>query len=154
MQAIRSALSSRRTLAVTLLGFSSGLPLGLVWIAIPDWMRSVGTDIRLVGLITLAHAPWTFKMLWSPLMDRYVPPFLGRRRGWIVITQVALFGLTLLLSPAGKHPDAPWVLLALATAIAMASASQDIVIDAYAVDVLRKEEQGIGVGARIATTTP
>ena len=63
-KAIVFALSSRRTLAVTLLSFSSGLLLGLVWIAIPDWMRSSGVDIRIVGLITLAHAPWTFKMLW------------------------------------------------------------------------------------------
>jgi len=149
-ESLAFALRSRRTLAVTLLSFSSGLPLGLIWFAIPDWMRSVGVDIRVVGLITLAHAPWTFKMLWSPLMDRYVPPFLGRRRGWIVLTQVALFALTLFLAGVGQHPDAPWVILALALAIAFASASQDIVIDAYAVDVLHPDEQGVAVGARIA----
>ena len=115
--ALAFAISSRRTLAVTLLSFSSGLPLGLVWIAIPDWMRSIGIDIRIVGLITLAHAPWTFKMLWSPLMDRFSPPFLGRRRGWIVATQIALTILTLGLSGAGSSPDAPWVVLALALAL-------------------------------------
>jgi PAT family beta-lactamase induction signal transducer AmpG len=143
-------MTSWRTASVALLSFASGLPLGLVWIAIPDWMRKSGIDIRIVGMITLAHAPWTFKMLWSPLMDRYAPPWLGRRRGWIVLTQVALFALTLCLAGLGDHPDAPWVIVALAFAIAFASASQDIVIDAYAVDVLRKEEQGIAVGARIA----
>jgi PAT family beta-lactamase induction signal transducer AmpG len=143
-------MTSWRTASVALLSFASGLPLGLVWIAIPDWMRKSGIDIRIVGMITLAHAPWTFKMLWSPLMDRFAPPWLGRRRGWIAITQVALFALTLCLAGLGNHPDAPWVIVALAFAIAFASASQDIVVDAYAVDVLRKEEQGIAVGARIA----
>lgn len=144
------ALSSRRTLAVTLLSFSSGIPLGLVWIAIPDWMRSVGTDIRIVGLITLAHAPWTFKMLWSPLMDRFRPPFLGRRRGWIAVTQVGLLACTLLLAGLGGDPDAPWVILAFAVAIAFVSASQDIAYDAYCVDVLLPEEHGVAVGARTA----
>jgi PAT family beta-lactamase induction signal transducer AmpG len=133
-----------------LLSFASGMPLGLVWIAIPDWMRSIGVDIRVVGLITLAQAPWTFKFLWSPFMDRYAPPFMGRRRGWMLISQVALFAFTLWLAGVGHEPEAPWVVGALALAIAFASASQDIAIDAYAVDVLRPEEQGVAVGARIA----
>src|SRR5512137_1108857 len=101
------AMRSWRTASVVLLSFSSGLPLGLVWIAIPDWMRSIGVDIRVVGLITLAQAPWSFKMLWSPLMDRYVPPFLGRRRGWTAVWQVVLFALTLGLAGVGSHPDTP-----------------------------------------------
>ncbi len=141
---------SWRTLSVSLMSFSSGLPLGLVWLAIPDWLRNVGVDIRIVGLITLAQAPWTFKFLWSPFMDRYVPPFLGRRRGWALIAQVGLFALTLCLAGVGDRPEAPWVVGALALAIAFASASQDIALDAYAVDVLRPEEQGIAVGARTA----
>jgi PAT family beta-lactamase induction signal transducer AmpG len=149
-RALAFALSSRRTLAVTLLSFSSGLPLGLVWIAIPDWMRNSGFDIRVVGLTTLAHAPWTFKMIWSPLMDRYPLPWLGRRRGWILVTQIGLSVLTLLLAGVGHRPDGPWIILALSLAIAFASASQDIVIDAYAVDVLRPEEHGVAVGARTA----
>jgi MFS transporter, PAT family, beta-lactamase induction signal transducer AmpG len=133
-----------------LLSFSSGLPLGLVWIAIPDWMRSIGVDIRLVGLITLAQAPWSLKVFWSPLLDRYAPPWLGRRRGWMAVTQVALLLLGLALAGVGAHPDAPWVVGALALAIAFAAATQDIVIDAYAVEVLRPEEQGLAVGARTA----
>jgi PAT family beta-lactamase induction signal transducer AmpG len=144
------ALSSRRTLAVSLLSFSSGLPLGLVWIAIPDWMRDSGFDLRVVGLTTLVHAPWTFKMIWSPLMDRYRIPWLGRRRGWITVAQMALSILTLLLAGVGHTPEGPWVILALSLAIAFASASQDIVIDAYAVDVLKREEHGVAVGARTA----
>lgn len=107
-------------------------------------------DIRLVGLVTLAQAPWTFKFLWSPLMDRYVPPWWGRRKGWAAIAQVALFALTLSLAGVGSHPQAPWVIGALALAIAFASATQDIAIDAYTVDVLRPEEQGVAAGARVA----
>src|SRR2546425_530743 len=143
-------LTSWRTAAVSLLSFFSGLPFGLVMIAIPDWMASTGVSISVVGLITLAQAPWAFKVLWSPLMDRYPPPWLGRRRGWAAVAQVALFALTLILAGVGNRPDAPWVVAALALAIAFAGASQDIAVDAYAVDVLRPEEQGAAVGARIA----
>jgi len=149
-ESLRRAMMSWRTASVSLLSFSSGLPLGLVWIAIPDWMRTAGVDIRIIGLITLAQAPWTFKILWSPFMDRYRPPFGGRRRGWAILMQVALFALGLWLAGLGHRPEAPWVVAALAFAMAVAAASQDIAIDAYAVDVLRKEEQGIAVGARIA----
>ena len=145
-----AALRSRRTLSVSLLSFASGLPLGLVWYAIPDWMRDIGVDIRVVGLLTLAQAPWSFKVIWSPIMDRYVPPFWGRRRGWMAITQIVLAVLVMLLAGAGGRPDAIWVVGALAFAIAIASASQDIAIDAYAVEVLRTEEQGAAVGARLA----
>jgi PAT family beta-lactamase induction signal transducer AmpG len=144
------ALRSWRTASVALLSFSSGLPLGLVWYAIPDWMRSIGVDIRIVGLFTLAQAPWAFKVLWSPLMDRYVPPFWGRRRGWMAVTQIALGVIGVLFAGVGRHPDAIWVVGALALAVALASASQDIAIDAYAVEVLRKDEQGAAVGARVA----
>jgi PAT family beta-lactamase induction signal transducer AmpG len=144
------AMRSRRTAAVVLQSFASGLPLGLVLIAIPDWMRSIGVDIRAVGLITLSQAPWTFKVLWSPLMDRYVPPFWGRRRGWMAVTQIALLALGLMLAGVGQRPESVWVVGALALAIAVASASQDITIDAYAVEVLHKDEQGPAAGARTA----
>jgi len=150
MTALLRAMRSWRTASVALLSFSSGLPLGLVWYSIPDWMRDIGVDIRLVGLFTLAQAPWAFKVIWSPLMDRYVPPFWGRRRGWMALAQVALAVLGLMLAGVGRHPDAIWVVGAIALAIALASASQDIAIDAYAVDVLRAEEQGAAVGARVA----
>ena len=150
LASLARALRSRRTASVALLSFSSGMPLGLVWYAIPDWMRSIDVDIRIVGLFTLAQAPWAFKVVWSPLMDRYVPPFWGRRRGWMAVTQVALAACTMLLAGVGRHPEAIWVVGALALAVALASASQDIAIDAYAVEVLREDEQGAAVGARIA----
>ena len=144
------AMRSKRTAVVVLQSFASGLPLGLVWVAIPDWMRDIGVDIQVVGLLTLAQAPWTFKVLWAPLMDRYVPPFWGRRRGWMAVTQVALLALGLMMAGLGQNPDAIWVVGALAMAIALAAASQDIAIDAYAVEVLRTDEQGAAAGARTA----
>ena len=144
------AMKSWRTASVVLLSFSSGLPLGLVWIAIPDWMRSAGVDLRVVGLFSLTQIPWTFKFLWSPLMDRYAPPGWGRRRGWAGLAQVALAVSTFALAGVGSQPEAPWIVAALALAIAFSSATQDIAIDAYAVDVLRQDEQGVAIGARIA----
>ena len=150
IESLARAMRSWRTASVALLSFSSGLPLGLIWYSIPDWMRASGVDIRVVGLFTLAQAPWAFKVIWSPLMDRYVPPFWGRRRGWMAVTQFALAVLGLLLAGVGSRPDAIWVVGALAFGIALASASQDIAIDAYAVEVLREDEQGAAVGARIA----
>ena len=111
LRALGEALLSWRTASVTLLSFSSGMPLGLVWISLPDFMREAGYDIRIIGMTTLAHAPWTFKVLWAPLMDRYAPPWLGRRRGWIALTQIALSVLTLLLAGIGEQSEAPWIIL-------------------------------------------
>ncbi len=146
------ALRTWRTASVTLLSFSSGLPLGLVWIAIPTWLAQEGVDIKVIGLFTLAQAPWTFKFAWSPLMDRYALPVprLGRKLGWALATQVTLLAFTLWLARLAHHPDAVWLIGAVALAIAFASASQDIAVDAYAVEVLRPEEQGVAVGARTA----
>ena len=111
-------------------------------------MRSVGIDIRVIGLFSLVQLPWSLKFLWSPLMDRYTPGWLGRRRGWVFITQILLFALTLGLAGVGSHPDTPWVIATFALAIAFASASQDIALDAYTVDVLHEEEYGTAVGTR------
>ena len=147
---LRSVVGSWRLLSVVLLSFASGLPLGLVWFAIPAWMAREGVDIKVIGLFTLAQAPWSFKLLWSPWMDRYPPPRLGRKRGWILIAQAALFALTLWLAGVSDHPEAIWVIGALALGIAFASATQDIAIDAYAVEVLRRDEMGIATGSRTA----
>jgi PAT family beta-lactamase induction signal transducer AmpG len=151
-RAVWAAMRTWRTAAVSLLSFSSGLPLGLVWIAIPTWLAQEQVDIKLIGLFTLAQAPWTFKFLWSPLMDRYAVPMpnAGRKLGWALVMQVALLGLTLGLAGIPFQPDVLWIVGALTLAMAFASASQDIAIDAYAVEVLHPEEQGIAVGARIA----
>jgi PAT family beta-lactamase induction signal transducer AmpG len=144
-------MRSWRTASVALLSFSSGLPLGLVWIAIPDWMRSAGIDLHVVGLLTLAQAPWSFKFVWSPLMDRFRPPFLGGLRGWALIAQVFLLGTTLLLPVLNVRPESAGLVIGVAFLIGLAAASQDIAIDAYTVNVLREDEQGVAVGARTAT---
>lgn len=145
-------MRSWRTASVSLLSFSSGLPLGLVLIAIPTWLARADVDIKVIGLFTLAQAPWSFKFLWSPLLDRYSLPGLpfGRKLGWTLFWQLGLLIATLLLGGVANHPDAIWIIGALTLAIAFASASQDIVVDAYAVEVLLPEEQGAAVGARTA----
>jgi MFS transporter, PAT family, beta-lactamase induction signal transducer AmpG len=154
LESLRAVTGSWRLLSVVLLSFASGLPLGLVWIAVPAWLTRAGVDIRVVGLFTLAQAPWSFKLLWSPSMDRYTPPllgsFLGRKRGWILVSQVALVLLGLLLSAVADKPQNVAVIGAVCVAIAFASATQDIAYDAYAVEVLRPEEHGLAVGARVA----
>src|SRR5689334_2507828 len=148
---LKAAVSSRHIGAVTLQSFSSGLPLGLVWIALPAFLTYRGVDIRTVGLFSLAQAPWSFKFLWSPLMDRFGPQIgrLGRRRSWIVICQLFLMLAFLGLAGVSQTADVGAVAL-LALLVAFGSASQDIVIDAYAVEVLERSEQGLAVGARNA----
>lgn len=149
-ESLKHAVRSKRLAVVTLLMFSSGLPLGLVWIAIPVWLRDIGVDIRVVGLLTLFQAPWSFKFLWSPLMDRYSLPFLGRRRGYVLVAQIGLFLTGLALTFVSDHPERFAVIASLCLAIALISATQDIAIDAYTVEVLREDEQGLAVGARTA----
>lgn len=163
-----AAFTSWRLGAVTLLSLSSGLPLGLVITAVPAWLAVAGVDIKTIGLITLVQLPYGFKFVWSPLLDRLRPPFLGSRRGWILITQLSLGAVVAALgwlaaslptcapgSEACKAlptPDAAVItaVAALSFLIAFASASQDIVYDAYAVEVLQKHEHGAAVGARSA----
>jgi PAT family beta-lactamase induction signal transducer AmpG len=141
------AFNSWRVGAVALLSFSSGMPLGVVWIAIPTWLKMAGFDTKTVALITLAQVPWSFKIVWAPLMDRYVPPFLGRKRGWIAIFQVVLTLLVLVLASQATEPDIVVIGL-MSILVAFASASQDIAIDGYAVEVLVPGEHGAAVGAR------
>ncbi len=141
------AFTSWRVGSVALLSFSSGLPLGLVWIAIPTWLKIAGFDTKTVALVTLAQVPWSFKILWAPLMDRYVPPLLGRKRGWIAIFQVVLTVLVAILATQAAQPQIV-VVAGLAILLAFASASQDIAIDGYAVEVLVPSEHGPAVGAR------
>lgn len=122
----------------------------MVWIAIPDWMRSIGIDIKIIGLFSIVQLPWSLKYIWSPILDRYTPPWLGRRRGWTLIAQVLLLIFTLCLAGVASHPDTPWIIGVFALMIAFASSTQDIALDAYTVDVLHKDEYGTVVGARNA----
>jgi PAT family beta-lactamase induction signal transducer AmpG len=147
---LRAVAGSWRLLSVSLLSFPSGLPLGVVWMAIPAWLAMEKVDIKVVGLITLSQAPWSVKFLWAPLMDRWAPPLLGRKRGWIFLAQAALLALGLGLAAASHHPVNVALVGVLALLTAFASASQDIAYDAYAVEVLHREEHGLAVGARNA----
>ncbi len=145
---------NRRIAVMILLGFSSGLPLPLTSGTLQAWLTVTGVDLRIIGIFSLVSIPYTIKFLWSPLMDRFVPPWLGRRRGWILPIQLILMvsiGIMGFISPQ----YAPFLLAMMAFFIAFTSASQDIVIDAYRTDILPDRERGIGaatfiMGYRIA----
>lgn len=132
-----------RLAAVTLLGFASGLPLALTGQAMQAWLTVDGIDIATIGFLSLVGLPYTFKFLWAPLMDRFELPLLGRRRGWLVLTQLALAGV--LLALAAHEPKAGIRVFALlAVLVAFLSASQDVVVDAYRTDLLPAAERGMG----------
>jgi PAT family beta-lactamase induction signal transducer AmpG len=145
---------SRNIAIITFLGFASGLPLALTGGTLQAWMTVAGVDLRTIGIFALVGIPYTLKFLWSPIMDRFVPPILGRRRGWIIITQLSLItGISLMAFSSPQQ--APFLLAVLALMVAFSSASQDIVIDAYRTDILREHERGVGaavfvMGYRIA----
>ena len=147
----------RRLAVILLLGFSSGLPLALTGGTLQAWMTVEGVDLSTIGIFTLVGLPYTWKFLWAPLMDRFVPPFLGRRRGWLLVTQLSLAALIAAMAFASPRGDLAWLAL-LAVAVAFASASQDIVFDAYRTDVAKPEQRGLAaaftvVGYRVAMLT-
>ena len=148
MNAYLEIFRSRRVAVVCLLGFSSGLPLALTSGTLQAWMTVSGVDLATIGIFTLVGIPYTWKFLWAPFMDRYVPPFLGRRRGWIAAMQI-LLGLGIAVMGALDPATMPWALAALALMVAFVSASQDVVFDAYRADVLRPAERGIGAAVSV-----
>ncbi len=142
------AFKSKNIAIITLLGFASGLPLALTSGTLQAWMTVEGIDLRTIGIFSLVGIPYTLKFFWSPIMDRFVPPLLGRRRGWIIITQMSLItGISFMAFISPQH--APLFLAVLALMVAFSSASQDIVIDAYRTDILREREHERGVGAAV-----
>src|SRR2546422_9218846 len=124
-ETVREALLNRRMLICVFTGFSSGLPLWLLINLLPAWLRSAQVDLTSIGLFTLMQLPYTWKFLWSPLMDRYAFPMLGRRRGWMLITQIALL-LTMPLFGFLEPRLGLWNIAVLAAVIAFFSASPDI----------------------------
>lgn len=129
--------------AVLFLGFTSGLPLALTGQAMQAWLTIDGLDLATIGFLGLVGVPYSFKFLWAPLMDRFEPPLLGRRKGWLIITQLLL--ALALVGISGLSPKDNLSLFAVAAVlIAFLSASQDIVIDAYRTDVLKPHERGLG----------
>jgi PAT family beta-lactamase induction signal transducer AmpG len=133
----------RRFAVVTVLGFASGLPLALTGQALQAWLTLDGMDIATIGFLSLVGLPYTFKFLWAPLLDRFELPGLSRRRGWMVLTQIACAALLAALSYTSPKSSALLFAL-LALAVAFASASQDVVIDAYRTDLLPAPERGLG----------
>lgn len=145
-----STILKRQFLCLLLLGFTSGLPLALTLSTLQAWYTKAGVSIMGIGMLSLVGQPYVYKFFWSPLMDRYIPPFLGRRRGWILITQICLIiaiAAMCLFDPQ-IHPVE---LASVALAIAFCSASQDICISAYLVDICPKEEQrGFGAACYVS----
>ncbi|MFB2923921.1 AmpG family muropeptide MFS transporter [Aerosakkonema funiforme] len=134
--------------ALLLLGFSAGMPLFMTGTTLQPWMKEQGVDLSTIGFFSLVGLPYSLKFLWSPLLDRFVPPFLGRRRGWMFLTQLLL--VLAIATLAIQKPAQALQFVALnAVLIAFFSATQDIAIDAYRTDVLEKLELGAGVGVYV-----
>lgn len=140
----------KRVLAVAALGFSSGLPLLLTFSTLTAWLKTEGISRTSIGLFALVGIPYSLKFLWAPIIDRVPFPFLshalGRRRGWGIGIQILLFAAIIALGTSDPVKDLPLVAM-LALAVSFLSASQDIVIDAYRVEILTPELQGPGAGA-------
>jgi PAT family beta-lactamase induction signal transducer AmpG len=129
------------------LSFASGLPFNLTNFTLQAWLASAGLSITAIGIFSLAALPYNFKFLWAPFLDRYLPPFFGRRRGWILIFQACLtvcIGVMGFSSPT----KAPYALGAIAVLLAFLSASQDVVIDAYRVDTIPASERALAAAAQ------
>ena len=141
-------LLNPRVATVLFLGFSSGLPLALSGGTLQAWLTVEDVDIKTIGLFSLVGLPYTLKFLWSPLMDRFVVPIFGRRRGWIALSQLILIGLILGMSITSPQ-NGLWFLALLAFCLTFVSASQDVAIDAYRTEVLRERERGIGAAVSV-----
>ncbi len=134
---------SRRMLVTAIMGFACGLPLLLTITILQAWMKKEGVDLALIGLMALVGIPYALKFLWAPFLDRFTFPILGRRRGWLLVAQLAL-----ILSIAGlgftKPAENPWMVALAAIFVTFFSASQDIVVDAYRREDLADGELGLG----------
>lgn len=143
-----AAFGSRKMALLLALGFASGLPLALTAGTLQAWLAAEDVDIVAIGWFALVGQPYTYKFLWAPLMDRYAPPFLGRRRGWLLITQAALLAAIAFMGALSPR-DSAWLLGGVALLVAFLSASQDIVFDALRTDSLEREERGAGAAVSV-----
>lgn len=144
----KNFFSNPRLRATLLLAFASGLPLALTSSTLQAWFTQAGIGVMAIGALSLTGIPYIYKFLWAPLLDRFSPGLLGRRRGWIMIFQLALV-LTLSLMALLNPKTHPWALAWLALATAFMSASQDIVLDAYRVDLLKPDERAPGASLTV-----
>ncbi len=138
-----AALFTRRMLLCVFTGFSSGLPLYLLLNLVPAWLFTEGISLRAIGAMTLIQLPYTWKFLWSPLADRYPVPGLGRRRGWMLATQIGLLFTIGAMGSLSPRLDLGTIVL-LATLLAFLSATQDIALDAFRREILPDAELGLG----------
>ncbi|XVJ71402.1 MAG: MFS transporter [Rhizobacter sp.] len=144
----RPHVSLHHLVVVLVLGFASGLPLALTGQAMQAWLTVSGVDITTIGFLSLVGLPYTFKFLWAPLMDRFELPWLGRRRGWLVLTQLGL-AASLWFMADTSPTSATRTFALLAVLVAFVSASQDVVIDAYRTDLLGAHERGLGASLSV-----
>jgi PAT family beta-lactamase induction signal transducer AmpG len=142
-QSILRVTFSRRMLVAFVMGFACGLPLLLTISVLQAWMKDEGVDLTVIGLMALVGLPYTLKFLWAPFLDRFSLPFLGRRRGWMLVAQIALVVSIVSLGQSDPVQN-PWLLAFAAFLVTFFSASQDIVIDAYRREDLADEELGLG----------
>ena len=141
--ALKDSIFNRRMLICIFTGFSSGLPLFILYQLVPGWLRSEGVSLTEIGLFSLIGIPYVWKFIWSPFMDRYSLPLLGRRRSWMLFTQIALLLSIACFGFVNPVIDI-WSVAYLAAAVAFFSASQDIVLDAYRRELLPDNELGLG----------
>ncbi|MFA7279914.1 MAG: AmpG family muropeptide MFS transporter [Sterolibacterium sp.] len=137
------ALLTRRMLICVFTGFSSGLPLYLLLNLVPAWLFTEGISLREIGALTLIQLPYTWKFLWSPLLDRYALPGFGRRRGWMLLTQAGLLFTIAGLGMLSPRLDLTQIIL-LAILLTLLSSTQDIAIDAFRREILSDAELGLG----------
>jgi MFS transporter, PAT family, beta-lactamase induction signal transducer AmpG len=140
---IAAALFNRRMVICIFTGFSSGLPLYLLLNLVPAWLRSEQVNLTTIGLFSLIGIPYTWKFVWAPLLDRYAPPWFGRRRGWMLATQVPLLAAIAWLGRLSPSQELGLIVFA-TMVVTFLSATQDIVLDAYRRELLRDEELGLG----------
>ena len=140
---LKTPSNAKALIACGFMGFSSGLPLFLLYNLLSAWLRSEGVDLKAIGLFALVGFPYTWKFLWAPFLDRYPLPFLGRRRGWMLVTQIIT--MTAVMAMGFFNPVTEiWAVVSLAAVVAFFSASQDIVIDAYRREWLTDSQLGSG----------
>ncbi|MET0532614.1 MAG: MFS transporter [Steroidobacter sp.] len=143
---LRDILASRKMIAIMVLGAASGFPNQITESAMQAWLKDSGVNLATIGVLTYVALPYLFKFLWAPLLDRYPLPFLGRRRGWTLVTQIAL---AIAIAAFAVQDPTTWLtpVAVCAVAIVFFSATQDIVIDAYRTDVSQPSERGLAAAA-------
>lgn len=148
LQVFRNIFTARMLTALVM-GFAGGLPLFLTSTVLQAWMKESGVDLGTIGLFALVGLPYTLKFVWAPLMDRYIPSLLGRRRGWLLVWQLLLTASIAML--ATSDPSRLLMMTAIAALLlSFFSASQDIVIDAYRRESLSDDEQGMGAALYVS----